>query len=206
MTGPNTKEIAKIIDAMQSTLVELFDQLRTLRQVLNQLDIAIADKSPSSDVPLFSEVSKTHEGAHFPDSAPTTPGNPTTSSVSKPTDRVTSDNPSTDDTSSRSSPSVYPPSVGAPLPDARVARVLDPIAHELRTSDPPAYLLAEYLESAKDYLITDEHPNERVARDIDVVLKFLRARGRKGIRPDERTNILRRLARWKVLLSSAGSM
>jgi hypothetical protein len=83
---------------------------------------------------------------------------------------------------------------------ATVARMLDPIAHELRTGEAPAEVIAEYLQAAKDYLIGPENPNERVSRDMDVVLKFLRARGKKAIRPEERENILKRISRWKANL------
>jgi hypothetical protein len=82
-----------------------------------------------------------------------------------------------------------------------VARVLDPIAHEVRTGEASAQVIAEYLQAAKDYLITKENPNEKVANDMEVVDRFLRARGNKGIRPEERDNILRRIRRWSIMLS-----
>ena len=87
-----------------------------------------------------------------------------------------------------------------PIGSAKVARVLDPIAHELRTGEAPANVLAEYLQSAKDYLFGGDSSNERVERDMEVVLKFLKARDAKGIRPEERDNILKRITRWKEAL------
>jgi hypothetical protein len=78
---------------------------------------------------------------------------------------------------------------------------LDPISHEIRTGEAPAEVIAEYLQAARDYLITKDRPNEKVARDMDVVDKFLRARGKKGIRPEERDNILKRIHRWSIMLS-----
>jgi hypothetical protein len=82
---------------------------------------------------------------------------------------------------------------------------LDPIAHEIRTGEAPAEVIAEYLQAARDYLITKDNPNQKVARDMDVVDKFLRARGKKGIRPEERDNILKRIRRWSIMLSQRGA-
>jgi hypothetical protein len=80
-----------------------------------------------------------------------------------------------------------------------VAARLDPIAHEVREGNSPARQIAVMLESAKRSLLTPDSP--RVENDMDIVLKFLRARGDRGIRPEERENILRRIDRWKLYLS-----
>jgi hypothetical protein len=89
-----------------------------------------------------------------------------------------------------------------PLTNENVSRVLDPITIELQTGEAPAEVIAEYLDAAKEYLIQEHSANEKVVRDIEVVLKFLRARGKKGIRPEERDNILERIRRWKVHLTT----
>jgi hypothetical protein len=85
-----------------------------------------------------------------------------------------------------------------------VSRVLDPITDELQTSDAPADVIAGYVQAAKDYLIKEDSGNDKVAHDMEVVLKFLHARGTRGIRPEERDNILKRIKRWKVHLSAYG--
>ena len=87
---------------------------------------------------------------------------------------------------------------------AKVNRVLDPIAHELRTGEAPAEIIYEYLQAAREYLIDDddsESKKGKVARDMDIVLNFLKARGKRTIRPDERDNILKRIRRWKAHLA-----
>ena len=87
---------------------------------------------------------------------------------------------------------------------AKVNRVLDPIAHELRTGEAPAEIIYEYLQTAREYLIDDEDTESqkgKVARDMDIVLNFLKARGKRTIRPDERDNILKRIRRWKAHLT-----
>jgi hypothetical protein len=60
----------------------------------------------------------------------------------------------------------------------------------------------EYLQSAREYLIDDDERKQKVARDMDIVLNFLRARGNRSIRPEERDNILKRIRRWKAHLVS----
>jgi hypothetical protein len=170
LSDKNLEQIKKLIDSMQSALVELFDQLHELRR---QLDLAGEnfESSPSlPSAPIFSEVSD----------AP------------KETDAVAA--------SSAKSPSDNE-LVAPPPTNENVARVLDPIMQELQTGEAPAEVIAEYLEAAKDYLIQEHSANEKVVRDIDVVLKFLRARGKKGIRPEERDNILERIRRWKIHLA-----
>ena len=88
---------------------------------------------------------------------------------------------------------------------AKVNRVLDPIALELRTGEAPAEIIYEYLQAAREYLIDDddgESKKGKVARDMDIVLNFLKARGTRTIRPDERDNILKRIRRWKAHLAA----
>jgi hypothetical protein len=86
--------------------------------------------------------------------------------------------------------------------NAKVNRVLDPIAHELRTGEAPAEIIYEYLQAAREYLIDDDELQKgKVARDMDIVLNFLKARGKRTIRPDERDNILKRIRRWKAHLA-----
>ena len=86
---------------------------------------------------------------------------------------------------------------------AATPRSLDPIAHELRTGEAPAEIILEYLQAAREYLIDDTNDSQKskVARDMDIVLNFLKARGTRTIRPDERDNILKRIRRWKAHLT-----
>jgi hypothetical protein len=189
---------------MQSGLVELFDQLRELRRRLNMTGVSIPSDEQASVIPLFTEVTKSSDLSPddtHPESAISTV-EPESHSVRPPPERspkaITPEpNDSLEsielDIESESSERV-------PIGGAKAARVLDPIAHELRTGEAPASVLAEYLQSAKDYLFGGESSNERVERDMDVVLKFLRARNDKGIRPEERDNIMKRINRWKEAL------
>ena len=214
VSDKNRKEIQQLINLIQSGLVELFEQLRELRQRLDLVDNDIESESTPSIEPLFSEVSKlaSYTKTKEEDSPPIdvdqdsdlieedvllpseqeTPAETRTKSISHDT--------------TTSVPESDPPDKPqveehTPIAKARVARVLDPIAHELNTGEASAEVIAEYLQAAKDYLITKDSPNPKVARDIDVVLKFLRARGKRGIRSEERDNILKRLKRWHVYLS-----
>lgn len=187
MSDEELKEIKQLIDSMQSGLVELFDQLRELRGRLNLVSDISSDTSPSI-LPLFSEVktsspdesdiaSKPPAEDEEPNSFPIVSENPPDATVSE-------------DTESGNS--------------AKVNRVLDPIAHELRTGEAPAEIIYEFLQSAREYLIDDddsESQKGKVARDMDIVLNFLKARGKRTIRPDERDNILKRIRRWKAHLS-----
>ncbi|MGY5852032.1 MAG: hypothetical protein RTU92_00525 [Candidatus Thorarchaeota archaeon] len=216
MTEKDLDEIRNLIDSMQSRLVQLFDELRELRSLLNIIGNEAPDGSGGLVVPLFSEAAKSSEST--PDTPPESATKPTAVadapdiSASDTVDSIdsspvetsadasgiaTSSSTTSEDTAEVELP---PDSIATPIPNAKVTRMLDPIAHELRTGEAPAEVIAEYLQSAKDSLITTEAPNERVARDIDVVLKFLRARGKKPIRPEERENILKRIRRWKANL------
>jgi hypothetical protein len=180
---------------MQSHLVRLFDELKELRERLDLISGEAPDVSTGTVVPLFSDVKKppsdlSSESVH--EETPTTP-------MPEP------DNPPSDSDEPIEHPSIDPEPIESEtkpkqLSSAKASRLLDPIAHELHTGEAPAEVIAEYLQAAKDNLITSETPNERVARDMDVVLKFLRARGRKSIRPEERENIMKRIRRWKANL------
>ena len=199
MADEDTDEIRRLIDSLQAGMVEMFDQLRELRRRLNLIDDELTG-STSSAVQLFTEVLKSKAPI-----IPSTPSPPNTSSpdqsveestkktVSPPIASVVIDTPETGESSSETHP---------PISDARVARVLDPITHELRTGEAPADVLAEYLQAAKDYLFSDETSFNKVASDMDVVLKFLKAREKRTIRPEERDNILTRIRRWKAALST----
>lgn len=187
MSEEDLNDIRQLIEAMQSNLVELFDQLRELRSRLNLVSDMANDVSPSI-LPLFSEVK--------------TPN-------SDKIDTVSIDADEDDESSSPVKEDEEP--VAMEIPDdsdnganAKVNRVLDPIAHELRTGEAPAEIIYEYLQSAREYLIDDddvESQKGKVARDMDIVLNFLKARGKKTIRPDERDNILKRIRRWKAHLA-----
>ncbi|MFW9850628.1 MAG: hypothetical protein ACFFF4_15965 [Candidatus Thorarchaeota archaeon] len=175
-------EIHQIIDNMQARLVELFDQLRELRARLDQRTMPT---DHTSTVPLFSKVIDSEELDETPSSS--TEKEDVSSTAVVPPD-VTESPLSTD---------VSTPS------EVRVSRFLDPITHELKTGNSPAEVIAEYLQAAKDELITSSTSNEKVEKDMDIVLKFLRARGRRGIRTEERDNILRRIKRWQAHLSKS---
>jgi len=198
VTDEDTDEIRRLIDSLQAGMVEMFDQLRELRRRLNLIDDELTG-STSSAVQLFTEVKKSKAPI-----IPSTPSPPSASSldqsvgestkkpVSPPIASAAIDTPRTEESNSETHP---------PISDARVARVLDPITHELRTGEAPADVLAEYLQAAKEYLFSDETSFNKVASDMDVVLKFLKAREKRTIRPEERDNILTRIRRWKAALS-----
>ncbi len=195
MSDKEINEIRELIDSMQSHLVRLFDELKELRERLDLISGEAPDVSTGTVVPLFSDVKKPSSDL----SSEPVPEEPSSVPIPEP------DNPPPDSGETIEPPSIEPESIESEvkpkqLSSAKASRLLDPIAHELHTGEAPAEVIAEYLQAAKDNLITPETPNERVARDIDVVLKFLRARGRKSIRSEERENIMKRIRRWKANL------
>lgn len=169
MSENNLEQIKKLIDSMQSALVELFDQLHELRRQLDLTGESFESTPSLSPAPIFSKSSD-------------------------PTNEI--------DAPISSSSSLTDEPVSTSIENENIARVLDPITQELQTGEAPAEVIAEYLEAAKDYLIQEHSANEKVVHDIDVVLKFLHARGKKGIRPEERDNILERIRRWKAHLTA----
>jgi len=186
LSDEELNEIKQLIDSMQSSLVELFDQLRELRSRLNIVPNITSEASPSI-LPLFSEVKTSSSDALesaskslVEDEEP----NDSFTESEKPNDIVISEDLDGGN-------------------NAKVNRVLDPIAHELRTGEAPAEIIYEYLQAAREYLIDDdgELQKGKVARDMDIVLNFLKARGKRTIRPDERDNILKRIRRWKAHLA-----
>jgi hypothetical protein len=205
MNDDELNDVRQLIDLMQSQLVELFDQLRELRERLHLFPDSSKDASPSI-LPLFTEVKKTtkkfdsnteldidkdSEEVLINDEDLETPPNdrPIFSSEATsvpPADSNDSDADNNDSTAI----------------SAKVSRVLDPIARELRTGEASADIIMEYLQSAKEYLIDDDERKMKVARDMDIVLNFLKARGKRGIRSEERDNILKRIRRWKAHLVS----
>jgi hypothetical protein len=187
LSDEELNEIKQLIDSMQSNLVELFDQLHDLRSRLNIVSNITSDAAPSI-LPLFSEVK--------------TPNSDAASTSSKPT--VEDKELNTAIMESEKPNDVMIPEDTEGGNNAKVNRVLDPIAHELRTGEAPAEIIYEYLQAAREYLIDDDNDESKkgkVARDIDIVLNFLKARGKRTIRPDERDNILKRIRRWKAHLA-----
>ncbi|MFW9767646.1 MAG: hypothetical protein ACFFF9_01915 [Candidatus Thorarchaeota archaeon] len=189
MSDDELNDIRQLIDSMQSGLVELFDQLRDLRTRLNLVsENASETVSTPAILPLFSEVKSSSsdtvedevlEGSELP------------TEKEEPAPPVIIDEPPIEVEESDAEQSAS---------SARVNRVLDPISHELRTGEAPADIIYEYLQSAREYLIDEASEKGKVARDMDIVLNFLKARGKKAIRPDERDNILKRIRRWKAHL------
>lgn len=209
MNDDELNHLRQLIDSMQSGLVELFDQLRELREHLHILSELPLGRSPSV-VSLFSEVKQTttkpQNGAELDtDKQFEKKALNDEELVSHPGPHLTF--PSEDLTAieSDSSESITD-SVDVSALSAKVSRVLDPITQELRTAEATADIIMEYLQSAREYLIDDDERKQKVARDMDVVLNFLRARGNRSIRPEERDNILKRIRRWKAhLVSYSGS-
>lgn len=214
MSDPNLDEIKKIIDHMQSGLVELFDQLRELRRLLDLTSAEALSEALDSEIRLFSSATKTtaqkEPSPSYP--APKENSKPETGVVTATdNDNVKAAEPSMPfptkeavETSAEVEEKVNEASMTETTPaavQAKVSRIFDPISHELRTGEAPAEVIAEYIQAAKEYLITDKKVHGKVARDIDIVLKFLRARGKREIRPEERDNILKRIDRWKSHLS-----
>ncbi len=188
MPDDELNEIRQLIDSMQSGLVELFDQLRELRTRLNLVSENTSETSPTPAVlPLFSEVrTPSLDATDISDTIPESPANqdepaPPVIRDEQPNDVEEAEGEHTANT-------------------AKVNRVLDPISHELRTGEAPAEIIYEYLQSAREYLIDESSSKGKVARDMDIVLNFLKARGTKTIRSDERDNILKRIRRWKAHL------
>ena len=215
MSDENLDEIKQLIDSMQSGLVELFDQLRELRRRLNMTGVSLSSDTQASVVQLFTEVEKPldttpdditpepplHEAETLSEKAESEPAPsppPVLTSPESKAEGITTE--SSTLSSLTESELEATSSESIPIGSAKVARVLDPIAHELRTGEAPASVLAEYLQSAKDYLFGGGSSNERVERDMEVVLKFLKARNAKGIRLEERDNIMKRINRWKEAL------
>jgi hypothetical protein len=190
-------DIRQLIDHMQSGLVELFNQLRELRERLHLITGLPEDAAPSI-LPLFSEVkpakdsteevSSTLEPVIDEDPEPISPD----SSLKETADTNNETHTLSDSEESSSA-------------NAKVNRVLDPIARELRTGEATADIILEYLQTAKEYLIDDDERKKKVSRDMDIVLNFLKARGERGIRTEERDNILKRIRRWKAHLVSYSS-
>ena len=183
---------------MQSGLVELFDQLSGLREQL-ELMPEIESESTPRVLPLFSDVS-TKSKPSVDDTAPASEDVPL-----EVVDNPDAEDVENEDTEESSSEETII-SDATSSASAKVSRVLDPIAEELKTGEAGANIVLEFLETARDYLIDDDPRKEKVARDIDIVLRFLKARGERSIRPDERENILKRMDRWKAhLVAYAGS-
>jgi hypothetical protein len=202
LNDDDAADIRQLIDSMQSGLVELFDQLRELRNRLSLLSGLPTGASPSV-MSLFSEVkqstdksdstlesesfesSKNEENNDvlFERSQESKPDSLSEADMNAPTESITS-------------------SIDTSSANAKVSRVLDPIVRELKTGEATADIVLEYLQAAKDYLIDDDERKKKVARDMDIVLNFLKARGKRGIRTEERDNILKRIRRWKAHLVS----
>ena len=190
-------DIRQLIDHMQSGLVELFNQLRELRERLH-LVTGLPEDLPPSIMPLFSEVKPVQENT---DEIPSS----TEPELDVDPEPVTPPEPELDLTMDINNETHSVPAEESSSQHAKVNRVLDPIARELRTGEATADIILEYLQTAKEYLIDDDERKKKVSRDMDIVLNFLKARGERGIRTEERDNILKRIRRWKAHLVSSSS-
>jgi len=188
-------DIRQLIDHMQSGLVELFNQLRELRERLHLVSGLPEDSAPSI-MPLFSEVKPTQDPLDEPSPEPV---------VDEDLESVISEPLLKEDTDTNNEIHTLSDSKESSSVNAKVNRVLDPIARELRTGEATADIILEYLQTAKEYLIDDDERKKKVSRDMDIVLNFLKARGERGIRTEERDNILKRIRRWKAHLVSYSS-
>lgn len=203
MDEDDSRELHQLIEAMQSGLVELFEQLGELRKQLELIPNSPSEPTPRV-LPLFSEVTPIDKDS----SKEVNPDVDQVPEVSvAESSEFSSETEPEDEGTSTPQEELQPviDDMTASSVSAKVSRVLDPIAHELRTGEATAEILLEYLQSAKEYLIDDDERKARVARDMDIVLKFLSARGARGIRPDERDNILKRMNRWKAHLVAYAS-
>lgn len=189
-TGRNEK-IRKVIDHLQVGLVELFDQLSQLRRLLDLASVDLPSDSSPVTKGLFSRVSS--EKAERVDSSEE---RKTESGLEASSDRSDRDSGISD--VERAGSNAEDKSTEESI-SASVATKLDPIAHEIREGVSSAEQIAIMLEAAKKSLVTTDSP--KVENDMDIVLKFLKARGNRGIRPEESENILRRIDRWKLYLS-----
>ncbi len=200
MNDDELNDIRQLVDLMQSGLVELFDQLRELRERLNLATELPSDLSPSI-VPLFSKVKQAIDPVET--ELPSDPISEDAIDTTPPEEPLIPDD--VVDEEENTSSMTETDSSDSSSSNAKVNRVLDPIAHELRTGEATADIILEYLETAKDYLIDDDERKKKVARDMDIVVNFLKARGQRGIRTEERDNILKRIRRWKAHLVSYAS-
>jgi len=198
-------DVRQLIDLMQSQLVELFDQLRELRERLHLFPEQPIDTSPSI-IPLFADVKKTTrktDSSIEPDIDESSEEVLLNGEELETQTNAHTIPPSEDiDAPSADSGDTFVDTIDSTAISAKVSRVLDPIGRELRTGEATADIIMEYLQSAKEYLIDDDERKKKVARDMDIVLNFLKARGKRGIRSEECDNILKRIRRWKAHLVS----
>lgn len=192
------KEIRLLIESMQSGLVELFDELTELRKRLELTQDESSGPAPRI-LPLFSDISRSSKS---PDENSQPLGSLTVDTSDSSNDTKVPIREIPEDTED---PEHTATSEEASSVIAKVSRVLDPIAVELKTGEASAEIVLEFLQTAKNYLIDDDPRKEKVARDIDVVLRFLQVRGKRAIREDERENILKRMERWKAHLVTYAS-
>ncbi len=206
----NVEQVMRVIDRLQTGLVELFDQLRELRRLLNMHPELVPALS-SATVP-----STTHSTVSASSAVPAkgTPkietGDSTVPVATRTADTTPSvrdsgragGSPAADAKAARTDTGV---SRVSPAIDATVARLLDPIIHELKTGELTANIIAEHIAHAKSQLAKREN-FERVEADIEVVLKYLRGRGTRDIRDQERENIIKRIERWKSYLSTTSGL
>ena len=197
MNDDELNDIRQLIDHMQSGLVEIFNQLRELRERL-QLVTGLPEDGAPRIIPLFSEVKPSQD--LIDELLP-----PPETAVDEDPEPVHFESILTETSDTNNETHELSDSEESSSVNAKVNRVLDPIARELRTGEATADIILEYLQTAKEYLIDDDERKKKVSRDMDIVLNFLKARGERGIRTEERDNILKRIRRWKAHLVNYSS-
>ncbi len=191
MSTRRNEEIRKVIDHLQVGLVELFDQLSQLRRLLDLASVDLPSDSAPVTRGLFSRVSS--EKMKRVDSSEETK---TESGLGASPIRSEGDSGISDVEKSESN---VEENSTEPSVSASAVTKLDSIAHAIREGGSSAEQIAIMLEATKKSLVTPDSP--KVENDMDIVLKFLKARGNRGIRPEESENILRRIDRWNLYLS-----
>ncbi|NWF94666.1 MAG: hypothetical protein HXY34_00830 [Candidatus Thorarchaeota archaeon] len=194
MTASKVSDLDRLLDEIQTSLVELFEQFRELRTIMGRALESTASDMESGPSARGVTLSESRGGSDTGDSGLGI--KPERSDETSSTVQSRRSNVGTKRTDEAGEVKEWPEGISA-----TAARVLDPIVRELRTGSASAEVLAEFVQEAKDYLIDPHSPNEKVSRDMDIVLKFLRSRGGKPITSDQRDNILKRIQRWKLHLS-----
>ncbi|MEM2143074.1 MAG: hypothetical protein QXS20_08375 [Candidatus Thorarchaeota archaeon] len=182
-----------MIEAIQSGLVEVFDQFRELRKLLASVEGGpTTSRIPDSVGPV---------SVPPPDDSSIRSASASTVELTRGTEPTTS--PSTEVPPAAATDGNHLITTSPVEIKATTSRILDPIAREVSGSNLPAHVLLEYMLKAKEYLGAKIRIDDRVSADMDLVIRFLRSRGNGGLTEDERKNILLRIKRWKEYISGS---